>query len=79
MGGGKKSRGRTAPPPKGRKSRSGNPAKRAQEERAAVQRALAAPPRAASAFGPAVTEGPERAPGEEQLALPPGFDRLFQR
>ena len=85
MGGGKKSRGRTAPPPKGRKSKSGNPAKRAQEERAAVQRALAAPPRAGSAFGPAVadgadsSDGPSGAGGEEQLALPPGFDKLFQR
>ena len=82
MGGGKKSRGRTAPPPKGKKSKSGNPAKRAQEERAAVQRALAAPPRAGSAFGPAVTDGSDGAGGagtEEQLALPPGFDQLFQR
>ncbi len=51
MGGGKKSRGRTAPPPKGKKSRSGNPAKRAQEERAAVTRALTAPPASGSAFG----------------------------
>ncbi len=41
-GGGKKSRGRTAPPPRKGKAKSGNPAKRAQQEREAAQRAAVA-------------------------------------
>ncbi|MDF2848869.1 MAG: signal recognition particle protein, partial [Oerskovia sp.] len=41
--GGKKARGRVAPPPKGRKAKSGNPAKRAAEEAARQARALGGP------------------------------------
>ena len=49
---GKKARGRQAPPPKKRKGKSGNPAKRAAEERAALERASGAAPAApGSAFG----------------------------
>ena len=57
---GKKSRGRQAPQPKKRKSRSGNPAKRAAEERAAAERAAGRAP-AGSAFGltPPPAEGGE--------------------
>ncbi|MPV39022.1 signal recognition particle protein [Georgenia subflava] len=52
-GGGKKSKGRMAPPPKkGKKGKSGNPAKRAQQEREAAQRAAQQPAApAGSAFG----------------------------
>src|SRR5690606_2715523 len=50
---GKKSRGRQAPPPKKRKGKSGNPAKRAAEEKAARERAAGIAPAApaGSAFG----------------------------
>ena len=50
---GKKSRGRQAPPPKTKKGKSGNPAKRAAQERAALERASGAAPAApaGSAFG----------------------------
>ena len=50
-GGGKKSRGRSAPPPQIRKSKSGNPAKRAAEERAARERAAQSRPAPGAAFG----------------------------
>ncbi len=73
MGGGKKSRGRTAPPPKGKKSKSGNPAKRAQEERAAVQRVPGPAARPSSAFGPATSTD------QEPLELPPGFEQFLGR
>ncbi|UNX55888.1 signal recognition particle protein [Georgenia sp. TF02-10] len=49
-GGGKKSKGRMAPPPKAKKGKSGNPAKRRQQELQAAQRASAPAP-AGSAFG----------------------------
>ena len=48
-GGGKKSKGRQPPPRNRKKSKSGNPAKRAAEQRAAGERATAAQ---GSAFGP---------------------------
>lgn len=55
---GKKSKGRMAPPPKtGKKGKSGNPAKRAEQERAAAERA-AQRPAAGSAFGMPDTPAP---------------------
>ena len=52
-GGGKKSRGRQAPPPKKVKGKSGNPALRARQEQEATRRggAQAAPTAPGSAFG----------------------------
>ncbi len=86
FGMGKKSRGRSAPAPakgKTRGAKSGNPAKRAQQERDAAQRASgqqAAP--AGSAFGLGSTPPPPPAPGADAgLAgeLPPGMERFLRR
>lgn len=86
FGMGKKSRGRSAPAPakgKGRGAKSGNPAKRAQQEREAAQRASgqqASP--AGSAFGLGSTPPPPPAPGADAgLAgeLPPGVERFLRR
>jgi len=77
-GGGKKSRGKQAPQKKV-KGKSGNPAKRAQQEREALQRALgggpaAAPAKPGSAFG----MGQQQPEGDlADLELPPGLDKLF--
>ncbi|WP_449385404.1 signal recognition particle protein [Cellulomonas soli] len=74
--GGKKARGRVAPPARKVKGKSGNPAKRAEQERAATDRALNGPSApAGSAFGLG-------APAPEQvdpsaLQLPAGFDKLL--
>ncbi len=81
-GGGKKSRGRTAPPPQVRKSKSGNPAKRAAEERAAAERAATAPkPSAGAAFG--LGAGGAGEPGEAfdptSFSLPAGLDKYLGR
>jgi signal recognition particle subunit SRP54 len=77
-GGGKKSKGRTAPPPRKGKAKSGNPAKRAQQEREAAQRGAAG---ASSAPGGAFGLGggmPD--PAElENLQLPPGFEKFLGR
>ena len=69
-GGGKKSRGRMAPPPKrGKKGKSANPAKRAKQEAEAARRAAEEPAApAGSAFG--VRSGdsdPEAVPDLDQL------------
>jgi signal recognition particle subunit SRP54 len=86
--GGKKSKGRMAPPKQGKKSKSGNPAKRAAQERAFAERAAAAEarppsgePAKGSAFGLGMDSGPgERAePGPAGLDLPPGLGGLFRR
>lgn len=86
FGMGKKSRGRSAPAAakgKGRGAKSGNPAKRAQQEREAAQRASgqqASP--AGSAFGIGSTPPPPPAPGADAgLAgeLPPGVERFLRR
>ncbi len=80
-GGGKKSKGRTAPPPRKKgKARSGNPAKRAQQEREAAERSSSGPaalPGAApgSAFGLGQGEQPDL----EDLELPPGFEKFLGR
>ncbi|MDR1186229.1 MAG: signal recognition particle protein [Bifidobacteriaceae bacterium] len=75
-GGGKKSKGRMqAPQKRGKKSRSGNPAKRAAEERAMAERANrpATPdkPKQGSAFG--LGEGQAPGPGQ----IPTGLGGLF--
>lgn len=68
-GGGKKSRGRMAPPPKkGKKGKSGNPAKRAQQEAEAARRAAEAPAPTGSAFGlGGGRDEPEAVPDLEEL------------
>jgi signal recognition particle subunit SRP54 len=74
-GGGKKGRGKQ-PPPRKAKGKSGNPAKRAQQEREALQRALGGGPKApaGSAFGAGAK--PDAA-DLENLELPAGLDKLF--
>lgn len=80
-GGGKKSRGRTAPA-KGRprKAKSGNPAKRAQQEQAAREKAATG---RGSAFGAgalgagAPGQAPDGEPDLSQVQLPPGFEKFL--
>jgi signal recognition particle subunit SRP54 len=78
MGGGKKSRGKQAPSKKV-KGKSGNPAKRAQQEREAMQRALGGPASpsapAGSAFG--VGKPAEQDVDLSNLQLPGGLDKLL--
>jgi signal recognition particle subunit SRP54 len=78
-GGGKKSRGRTAPPPQVRKSKSGNPARRAAEEQAARQRAAdSARSAAGAAFG--LGAGADAgAPDPGDLTLPSGLEKYLGR
>jgi signal recognition particle subunit SRP54 len=76
-GGGKKSKGRTAPPPRKGKAKSGNPAKRAQQEREAAQRGAAGPALPGGAFGLGA-DAPD--PAElADLQLPPGFEKFLGR
>jgi signal recognition particle subunit SRP54 len=85
--GGKKSRGRTAPPPRKGKAKSGNPAKRAQQEREAAQRAAAGgqqPGAPGSAFGlgadgGAGSQAPGGMPDPADFDLPPGFEKFLGR
>jgi signal recognition particle subunit SRP54 len=71
--GGKKGRGKTAPPRKG-KAKSGNPAKRAQQQREVGQRgAAAAAP--GGAFGLGAGSKPPVDPAS--LDLPPGFEKFL--
>jgi signal recognition particle subunit SRP54 len=84
MGGGKKSKGRTAPPPRKGKAKSGNPAKRAQQEREAAQRAAAGPASGipGGAFGLPDSRGDgngKGAPDPASLDLPPGFEKFLGR
>jgi signal recognition particle subunit SRP54 len=78
MGGGKKSRGKQAPTKKV-KGKSGNPAKRAQQEREAMQRALGGQTSpsepAGSAFG--VGKPQEQDVDLSNLQLPGGLDKLL--
>jgi signal recognition particle subunit SRP54 len=77
-GGGKKARGKQAPARKV-KGKSGNPAKRAQQEREAMQRALGGGARSAapagSAFGVGAQDGEPA--NVDDLQLPAGFDKLL--
>ncbi|MFP5345653.1 MAG: signal recognition particle protein [Actinomycetes bacterium] len=87
-GGGKKGRGKQAPPRKG-KAKSGNPAKRAEQERAAASKAAAARGSAfaqGSAFGlggdgKGRSDGTEGDPlaGLDPSSLPPGFEKFLGR
>ncbi len=74
-GGGKKSRGRTAPPPRKGKGKSGNPAKRAQQERDGG-RAAAQPSAPGGAFG---LGGGAGQADPTNLELPPGFEKFLGR
>jgi signal recognition particle subunit SRP54 len=82
FGGGKKSKGRMAPPPKGKKSRSGNPAKRAAQERAfaegrpaAEEQAQPSQPGAAFGLGAPADDAVPGLPG----SVPTGLGGLFGR
>jgi signal recognition particle subunit SRP54 len=82
--GGKKARGRVAPPAKGRKAKSGNPAKRAAEEAARQARALggpATPPAApGSAFGAlGGAKAPQKSTDATDLQLPPDLEKFLGR
>jgi len=81
-GAGKKAKGRTAPPPRKVKGKSGNPAKRAQQERDSGQRALPAAGQVpGGAFGLGAP-GKDGAPAEidpASLNLPPGFEKFLGR
>lgn len=84
MGVGKKSRGKQQPSRKV-KGKSGNPAKRAAQEREALERALGGPAAAPSAPGSAfgVPAGGAReddgAPDLSNLELPPGLEKFLGR
>ncbi len=76
MGGGKKGRQQA---PQRKKSKSGNPARRAAEERAAAERA-AAPRQPGSAFGkPAADEGGSQLHDLDPANLPKGFEKFLGR
>ncbi|MFZ0158804.1 MAG: signal recognition particle protein [Kineosporiaceae bacterium] len=80
-GGGKKSRGKTAPPPRKGKAKSGNPAKRAQQERDAANRtgpAGAGAPGGAFGLG-GITDGGADQIDPSTLDLPPGFEKFLGR
>ena len=78
MGGGKKSRGRnSAPPRKGKgRAKSGNPAKRAQQERESTQRAVPQEPAKGRAFG-LDAQRPQEPADPSTVKLPPGFERFL--
>lgn len=75
-GGGKKSRGRQAPPPKKVKGRSGNPAKRALQEQQASERRTAGPA-APAAPGSAFGLGGQASPPEPAELDPASLRNLF--
>jgi signal recognition particle subunit SRP54 len=76
-GGGKKGRGKTAPPRKG-KAKSGNPAKRAQQEREALTRGSGAPAAdPGGAFGLGKGDSKDAAPDLSSLDLPAGFEKFL--
>lgn len=78
--GGKKSRGRTVAPAKKVKGKSGNPAKRAAQERAAADRSVAAPTApAGSAFGLGQQQPQQQDVDPTSLQLPGGLDRFLGR
>lgn len=81
--GGKKQRGRMAPPPqRSKKGKSGNPAKRAEQERAALERASGGGRPAAapgSAFGVGAPAAQQQPVDPSSIELPAGLDKLFGR
>ncbi len=78
--GGKKGRGRSAAPARKQKGKSGNPAKRAEQERLASDRAAGLAPAApqGSAFGLGKQAEPEQV-DPASLQLPGGLDRFLGR
>jgi signal recognition particle subunit SRP54 len=86
-GGGKKARGRVAPPVRGKKGKSGNPALRAKQEREALERALGGGVGAGAGAGVAAAPGAafglgakQEAPVDaSQLELPPGLEKYLGR
>ena len=86
-GGGKKARGRVAPPVRGKKGKSGNPALRAKQEREALERALGGGVGAGAGAGAAAAPGAafglgakQEAPVDaSQLELPPGLEKYLGR
>lgn len=76
-GSGKKARGRVAPPPKRPKGKSGNPAKRAQQEQDAAARRSAAPVAPPSAPGSAFGLGAATPPADPADVKIPGLGGLF--
>ncbi|HEY8718455.1 signal recognition particle protein [Pengzhenrongella sp.] len=81
MGSGKKGKGRTAPPVRGKKGKSGNPAKRAEQERLAIDRGAGIAPAApkGSSFG---LGAPKQAPADADpasLELPAGLEKFLGR
>jgi signal recognition particle subunit SRP54 len=78
--GGKKSRGRVAAPVRKVKGKSGNPAKRAEQERLAGERPAAGPAAPqGSAFGLGAPKPDPAAVDPAPLQLPPGVDTLLGR
>jgi len=77
LGAGKKAKGRSAPPSRKTKGKSGNPAKRAQQERAAREAASSGPANPGGAFGLGAQEPGQIDP--TKLDLPPGFDTFLGR
>ncbi|WP_265523235.1 signal recognition particle protein [Oerskovia flava] len=79
--GGKKSRGRSQAPQRRSKGKSGNPAKRAAQERAAADRTAAGPAMSepGSAFGAGARGGQEPAPDAADLQIPPGLEKFLGR
>ncbi|MFF3064515.1 signal recognition particle protein [Oerskovia sp. NPDC057915] len=82
--GGKKARGRVAPPAKGRKAKSGNPAKRAAEEAARQARALGGPATPPAAPGAAFgalggAKSAQKSPDPADLQLPPDLEKFLGR
>ena len=73
MGFGKKSKGRTAPKGKKKRGRSGNPAKRAAQEREAALREAQGGAAPGSAFGIG-----DAAEANEEVQLPPGLDKFLR-
>ena len=71
--GGKKSKGRMAPPARRTKAKSGNPAKRAEQERGITSRPASAP---GSAFGVAAPKAPVDVDPAD-LTLPADLDRFL--
>jgi len=82
-GGGKKSKGKAAAPARKGKAKSGNPAKRAEQERQAIGRAAAGPSGPATpggAFGlGAGGKDPLAGVDPASLDLPPGFEKFLGR
>lgn len=77
--GGKKSRGKTVAPARKVKGKSGNPAKRAAQERAALERGPATPAASGSAFGLGGQQPAQQDVDPANLQLPAGLDRFLGR